>query len=519
MTYIFNPLLRSNLQKLQDVFKGQFILKLDDGTEVNLTDVLENINVELSEQKTTLTTKLDKQQGVDNFGKVLAVGRDGIALPASLYTEEGYQPFTKAEKKKLATLPTQYGIDVVGTTSGYLKSYQLYRMENGEKVFLGSKVDIPQDFFLKEVRKIVVSPESPVAGLADGTYFKFVFVVEGGAEEVSYQKIDSIVAPITSGDNHVALNEQYEVTVRGFLPIYYDFADVPDGEDVFQYLGEFDGEHHKGFFYERTEDGWKHLHVDSIVSTGKDVILSEDFNIPSQYILPAKGMTVDNAVGNLASYNKSNDKRITELELHQPTFNESKLFLHIVSVRVADNAQTLVYMTWIDDDKTSFKGQDIDKIRDRLKQSYIPVYHVGDNKESSINKVYYAVKVLGYEVLDHGVKIPKASFLYRQDNKAGYSNNAIVSFDNDTIIEIGAINSIVSGLVQVNSFSGYVPKKVGECVQYTGSGTDYEKYAFYYFDGTNWNKIAIGGKYKAGDNIEISDDGVISAKIDWLIIN
>lgn len=478
--FIFNPIVTSGFQKKQDVFKGQIIVQMEDGTEINITDFIENITFAVETNKENISGKVDKLQGKANNGKILAIGQDGYVVPQSLYTEDGYQPFTKAEKEKLATLPTIYGIDIVNTTSGYLKSYQFYRLNGKNKEYLGAKIDIPQDFFLKEVSKVVVSPEAPISGLTDGTYFKFVFVVEGGAEEVSYQRLDEIVASVSAGE-HIVITDTFDVSAKGFVPQYDNFDDVLDSENFFQYTGEFDGTHHKGYFYERTEDGWIQRDVQPSHGDGKDVTLSDDFNIPQSHVNPTAGMTLDNAVGNVVSYAISNDKRISELEKKRADIEESRLYHHSITVEDLSANNYQFFCDHYSSTKESYANISKSELAKIIGyQKYLPCTNAKYNGYGEP----YALAFSG------------GSCIVRTYNRTYNSNyyEPLLNFKiYDSVKEIGSVLTLITGLTQVASFSGYTPKSIGECVQYVGSEEEYEKYAFYAWNGNVWNKVDMGG--------------------------
>lgn len=172
-----------------------------------------------------------------------------------------------------------YGIEEVSTTTGYLKSYQLFKVENGVKTLVGSKIDIPTDFFLKEVNKIVVSDDAPIAGLSNGTYLKFVFVIENGEEKVEYQNIESLVAAITAGE-HIEMSEDFAISAKGFLPKYDDVSKVLPDEKIFYYDGKSNEKFHHGYIYEKRQLS---IETDPIIEQKVVEEPSKTYTIPSAY--------------------------------------------------------------------------------------------------------------------------------------------------------------------------------------------------------------------------------------------
>lgn len=67
MAYFINPLLAENLQKKEKEFKGQVIIKTQDGSEVDAEDIINSVD----KINDDLTKKLDADQGLHNANKIL----------------------------------------------------------------------------------------------------------------------------------------------------------------------------------------------------------------------------------------------------------------------------------------------------------------------------------------------------------------------------------------------------------------------------------------------------------------
>lgn len=232
-----------------------------DGTlnEKALEQLYEYVN-KTSTEVTNLSARLNKKvnvaQGTQNAGKVLCVNKDGNVTPTPL-----------------PTIPI-YGIAEVETTEGYLKTYQLYSVADGKTTYHDTKINIPRDFFLKDVELVDVTESSPLEGYEIGKYFKFTFAVDGDTERVQMLPIDTLrPCTLTAGD-HIRIEGEV-AEAHSFVPQYDDVSKVLPHEMQFQYTGDTteDGQWVKDFFYRK-----------KLVS--KRVIVPKTFYVtePIQYI-------------------------------------------------------------------------------------------------------------------------------------------------------------------------------------------------------------------------------------------
>lgn len=211
----------------------------DDGTlnEETIAQIYRYCQDTLQEVN-TLNNRLDKKvniaQGAQNSGKYLTIGTDGNVTTATL---------------PMPTIPI-YGIAEVATTEGYLKTYQLYSVADGKTTYHDTKINIPRDFFLKDVELVDVTETSPLEGYEVGKYFKFTFVVDGGAERIQILPIDTLrPCTLTAGD-HIEIEGEV-CTAHSFIPQYDDVSKVLPHEKVFQYIGSTNSKFTHNYFYER----------------------------------------------------------------------------------------------------------------------------------------------------------------------------------------------------------------------------------------------------------------------------
>lgn len=213
--YRFNPLLKYGFQREQTV---------EDGGSGELA------------------TKVDKFQGGEKTGMVLYVNQDGLVDMRNI------REITAAERTKLANMPS-YGIDVVATTDGYLKTYQLYASVNGKKTYVLEKINIPKDLHIRSVDVVEVSDEHPMQGYINGKYLKYVFVTESGDKVQMINVKDIFDFTLEAGD-HISV-EKYKVTAHSFVPQYDSVDKVLPDETVFHYTGESDDRFVHGYVYEK----------------------------------------------------------------------------------------------------------------------------------------------------------------------------------------------------------------------------------------------------------------------------
>lgn len=207
-----------------------------DGTlnEQALAQLYEYVN-KTSTEVTNLSARLNKKvnvaQGTQNAGKFLSINKDGNVTPAPL-----------------PTIPI-YGIAEVATTEGYLKTYQLYSVADGKTTYHDTKINIPRDFFLKDVELVDVTESSPLEGYEIGRYFKFTFVVEGGNERIQILPVGDL-APCVDAGKHITIDAGM-VNAHSFVPQYDSVDKVLPEEKIFQYTGTSNSQFHHGYVYER----------------------------------------------------------------------------------------------------------------------------------------------------------------------------------------------------------------------------------------------------------------------------
>lgn len=232
---MFNPLIRSGFQKKEDLLNIKIFNP--DGSETTITEIFRRIDSDLS-------GKVDKSQGTAHSGMVLYVNDNGYV------DRRKFLEITPAEREKLANLPT-YGLEQLSDTpdTAILCSYQLYKVENGRKTYIGDKVNIPRDLFLEDVSVLDVSDEHPLPGYENGRYFKFVFRLADGSTKTTILPVSNL-SPYMDNGHHTKIEDSH-VNVYDLVPQYSNINDVLDHEKVIQYIGETTEKFTHGYFYER----------------------------------------------------------------------------------------------------------------------------------------------------------------------------------------------------------------------------------------------------------------------------
>ena len=110
MAYFLNPLLANNLQKKQDVFKGSFFIKLEDGSEIDAKELIESIEDITSELNQKLDVKLSKANAIlitNNNGNITPV--EGVVMQ-------------QAERDKLASLQVNAISNKIQSDNSYVET-------------------------------------------------------------------------------------------------------------------------------------------------------------------------------------------------------------------------------------------------------------------------------------------------------------------------------------------------------------------------------------------------------------
>lgn len=222
--YFLNPVIRHGLQKHENI---NFKFTTPEGEEIDITDVLTQVLSDLS-------GKVDKQQGTELRNRVLYVNPNGYVDTKEI------NEFSDADRQKLYQIP-EYGIRKVSADDGYLCAYQLYSKLGDKETLLPEKINIPKDFYLRDVEITTEGGQK---------YFVFTFVTANG-DKVQKLPFGDIAPKLTDGSHTKA--QDSSVDAHSFVPQYDSVDKVLPDEDQFQYTGETtaDGKWVQDYFYRK----------------------------------------------------------------------------------------------------------------------------------------------------------------------------------------------------------------------------------------------------------------------------